>query len=667
MTTSSQPASIGPYEILSQLAKGQQTSVYLARDTRSGYNVAIKLLNPKAAQLPGAMERLEQDAAAASQLNHPGIVKVLGSSRAEGTAYVAMEYVDGSSLDVLLRQRRLSLQETLETVKQIARVLAYTHGQHVLHLNLKPRNVLIGSDGASVKLSDFGSGRIETVKLEGGTISTGQMSFGLLHYAAPEVAHGLGNVDARADIYSLGVMFYEMLTGRPPSGRVALPSQLVADLPSHLDPIVLRCLAQEPSQRYPSAQALIADIERLENELRLRLVTELEGLSRTTRRLLGSTAADKAAKPAFPLPLVLLGALGLLTVAGVAWLALRGTGSSPPAPPAAVEENQEAEPAKPPAPAAEETKPATETTPPASPAAATETAAAPTGPATRPAEPVSGGQGTRPASSRPSTTAPAPAPAPTPPARPSSGEPAAGNDQADLEVAERKLASKMFDEAESDARAFLAAHPTSPLAGRAALLVAKSQEARGKLADAKSAYLEVASRYPKSPSAPEALYAQARLMLRDRGQEDAARAVLADIAKNYPTSPMAVPALVQKATLEEQKRIKQSDPVLRASAPAALDTYRTLATLFPQAPASEEALWKVAEMYEDARRYDLAAQALADLGSRFPSTRYDAWFKAGELYERKVKDKAKAKAAYASVPSSSPSYREAQDKLRKLG
>ncbi len=117
----------------------------------------------------------------------------------------------------------------------------------------------------------------------------------------------------------------------------------------------------------------------------------------------------------------------------------------------------------------------------------------------------------------------------------------------------------------------------------------------------------------------------------------------------------------------EKKRIKQSDPVLKATAPASLATYRTLSETFPKAPASEEALWKVAEMYEDAKRYDLAAQALTDLGTRFPSTRYDAWFRAGEILERKVKDKARAKAAYANVPSSSPNYREAQDKARKLG
>lgn len=506
--------SIGPYRVEATIAKGNLASVLKARDAETGKLVAVKVGGQKLRGHVRATERFLADGEVARRLEHPNIARTLASGMHGEDPWVAHEHVEGQSLDHLLRQRRLSLPETLTVVKAVGRGLAYAHQQSVIHGNLKPRNILLSDDLSTVKITDFGGGRLESAKLESGTITTGQVSVGTVHYASPEVAHGLGQPDARSDLYSLGVVFYEMLTGRAPSGRIALPSQLVADLPSALDPIILKTLAQDRNQRYGSARELLADIDRLEQEQRLQLAAELEGISRATRRVLGSPG-DPAQKAKFPGLYIALLIVTLLVVCGLIFFWMKGGGKEPARVPPA------AEPGQPP-----------------------------------------------------------------------------GADLAPSTGASAELAL--------------------------ALAAAKS------------------------------------------GDVDQARRLLGEVAGKYPGSPEALEALLQKAALEEQKGGYQRDPKLGGSAPAALVTYRTLAETYPTAPPAEDALWKVGEMYEGLKKYDLAAQAFTDLASRFPKTRHDAWYRAAALYDKRLKDAARAKEAYARVPEGSGKYKAAQERLKRL-
>lgn len=570
--------SIGPYRVEGTIAKGNLASVLKARDPQSGRAVAVKVGGPKLRGNPEAATRFLADGEIARPLEHPNVARTFDSGMHGEDPWVAHEYVEGVSLDRLLAQRRLSLPECLTVVKAVGRGLAYAHQQGVVHGNLKPRNVLVSDDLSTVKLTDFGSGRLESAKVEAGTIATGHVSVGAVHYTAPEVVHGLGQADARSDLYSLGVIFYEVLTGRAPSGRIALPSHLVADLPSDLDPIVLKCLAQDRNQRYSSARELLADVDKLEQEQRLRLAAEIEGLSRTTRRLLGSPGKPN---DAVRFPGIYIAALiaATLVVCGLVFFWMKEGSSEPVRVP-------------------------------------------------------------------PPTQAPAAQPPgaqlPATPAQPTPMEPApAVPEPAAAQPAPVKVTSGSGSQAPAP-KASAAAAPAGPSAAGtvSGTTTATDQSASAELAQA--------------------------LAVAREGKTDEARRLLGEVASKYAGSPEALQALVQKAALEEQKGGYQRDPRLGGSAPAALVTYRTLAESYPTAPPAEEALWKVGEMYEGLKKYDLAAQAFSDLGSRFPATRHDAWYRAGSLYDKRLKDAARAKEAYARVPAGSGKYKEAQERLKRL-
>ena len=140
--------------------------------------------------------------------------------------------------------------------------------------------------------------------------------------------------------------------------------------------------------------------------------------------------------------------------------------------------------------------------------------------------------------------------------------------------------------------------------------------------------------------------------------------MLKELAAEFPDTSLSAQALMTKAELLDRLRDRHVDPTLGVQAPSSLPVYRTLAERFPADALAEHAFWRLGNMYDELKRYDLAAQAFDDLGTRFLDTRYDAWFRAGELYERRLKDLDKARAAYARVPSSSPRYRDAQRRIK---
>ncbi len=182
-------------------------------------------------------------------------------------------------LDEVLKQRRLSVPEILAVMKGICRGLAEAHQRGVLHLHLSPQAIRVSPDFSQVELIGFGV-RSETLSLTS-TLNTGALSLGAFHYLAPEQLEPRPGspADHRADIYSAGAIFQELLTGRPPGGKFSLPSQSNSELLPETDVIVLKALDRDPSDRYATALDLLADLEHLEEALRVRLLSEIRGIT----------------------------------------------------------------------------------------------------------------------------------------------------------------------------------------------------------------------------------------------------------------------------------------------------------------------------------------------------------------------------------------------------
>ena len=664
MAATEVPKQIGPYEILGPLGKGGMGAVYKAMQPSLNRIVAIKVLPPDFAKDPEAVARFHREAQTVALLSHPNIVQIIDKGEDQGILYFAMEYVEGTSLDVVLRQRRLSLPEVVQVVKQVGRGLGAAHRAGVVHRDLNPRNILVSPTLSVVKLADFGISRVESVARTLGTLATQGMTLGSLHYLAPEQAVDATAVDHRADIYSLGVVFYEALTGRMPLGKFNLPSELNKDLPSEIDPVVLKCLATEPGDRYATVGQLLEDIDKLEEMMRFQLLDELKGLRRGTSMLFkrGSTSFQRNRGV-----LVLLGVLAL-AVAGVGgWMLLNPVEETP---------AQEATPANANAP----TAPKTPTTP-----VKESPALPPAGPATPLVAPVAAPEpATPPPTDSPTTQVIKPADKPAKPlaaaskgngAPPTSPVPASDTNSkavkpgidpavADLEVARGKFEAKLLDQALADARTLVERYPTSPVAIDGYYLIAKifTSLQRGK--DALATFVEIQSRFRNDPRAAQAAFQQAKLVQAPDTKKTAeeAKRLFAECAANYPTSPWSARALAAKAEIERDQRASVRDVVLGASAPAALVTYRELTDRFPAEPVTEKGWWELGQMYEDLKRWDLAARSYEELGLHFPRTRYDAWYQAAEIYDRRLKDATKAKSTYGMVPATSPRYKDAQKK-----
>ena len=179
-------------------------------------------------------------------------------------------------------------------------------------------------------------------------------------------------------------------------------------------------------------------------------------------------------------------------------------------------------------------------------------------------------------------------------------------------------------------------------------------------------YLEFANRHRDSARAPEALFQMAENTLRTKRptKEAEARRTLGELASSYPQSPWAPRALMMRGDLEERQRLYQRDDVLATSVPSALVTYRQVATQYGTTPVAETALWKLGELYLGAKRYQLAADAFATLAERYPATKFDAWYAAADLYDKRLNASERARAAYMRVPPSSPRFKDAQKRLR---
>jgi serine/threonine-protein kinase len=265
------------YEIQKRVGRGGMADVFLARDLLLDRQVAIKVLFPEFAVDPNFVERFRREAQAAANLSHPNIVNVYDWGKHQGTYYIAMEYVEGRTLSEILRtNKQLTPKQAAEIASEVAAALGFAHEAGLAHRDIKPANILIGTNG-QVKVADFGIARAMNSATETNLTQAGAV-MGTASYFSPEQAQG-AQPDPRSDLYSLGIVMYEMVAGKPPfvgENPVAIAykqvhdapqplNQIVPDIPRPFEAIVAKLLAKDPKLRYPSAQALRDDIRRFRN------------------------------------------------------------------------------------------------------------------------------------------------------------------------------------------------------------------------------------------------------------------------------------------------------------------------------------------------------------------------------------------------------------------
>ena len=237
-------------EVVELLGAGGMGVVYKARHPGLDRFVALKILSPKLASEPEFAARFNREARALAALSHPNIVQVYDVGREADLYFLTMEYVDGASLRDLMKSRRLTPEEAMKLVPQICEALEYAHAEGIVHRDIKPENLLLDRRGR-VKIADFGLAKLVGRDTSASVSTMTNVVMGTPGYMAPEQVMSM-KVDHRADIYSLGAVFYEMLTGEVPLGRFDPPSRKV-QLDVRLDEIVLRALEKEPGRRYQRA------------------------------------------------------------------------------------------------------------------------------------------------------------------------------------------------------------------------------------------------------------------------------------------------------------------------------------------------------------------------------------------------------------------------------
>jgi eukaryotic-like serine/threonine-protein kinase len=272
---------LGPYVVEKELGSGAMGTVYRARHSKTGAKVAVKVVSPAVVGNEAALARFTREVAILKQLSHPNIVKYFGSGRVHGTPFYIMEYVDGESLDhVMARRDRMTWEEVVALGVPLCGALQYAHDQGIIHRDLKPSNIMVLRDG-SVKLTDFGIAKdCDLTALTGANSTVGTAA-----YMSPEQCRGTRDLTFKSDLYSLGVMYYELITGRKPfiaetamdmfmkhsNEEAPRPSRLVLDLPIWLDNLICQLMEKKPDQRPYSADAVAKALQAVREKVEAQL------------------------------------------------------------------------------------------------------------------------------------------------------------------------------------------------------------------------------------------------------------------------------------------------------------------------------------------------------------------------------------------------------------
>lgn len=260
----------GRYHILENIGGGGMAHVYRAHDVILDRIVAVKVLQPQYSNDEQFIKRFRREAQAATSLAHPNVVTIYDVGEEENIYYIVMEYIEGSTLkEYIQNQKKLPLEEAIHIMQQILSAISHAHVNHIIHRDIKPHNILISKD-KEAKVTDFGIARA----MSSATITHTNSVMGSVHYLSPEQARG-GVVNYKSDIYSLGIVFYEMITGQVPfSGDTAVsiaikhlqseipsPKKLIENLPQSIENIILKATAKDPLHRYKSVQEMEEDLQ----------------------------------------------------------------------------------------------------------------------------------------------------------------------------------------------------------------------------------------------------------------------------------------------------------------------------------------------------------------------------------------------------------------------
>ena len=716
---------VSHYRVIEQIGAGGMGVVYRAEDTRLGRPLVLKFLPPAALRDPMALERFEREARTASSMNHPGICTVYDIGEFDGQRYIAMEYLEGQPLDRFIGGKPVAVPTLIDLAVQITDAIELAHTEGILHRDIKPANIFITKRGHA-KVLDFGLAKLAAGDSEASALdataqtlaahvlTTAGVAVGTVAYMSPEQARG-EELDTRSDLFSLGVVLHEMATGRQafagPTAAVVFdailnrtPPPIVSvnpEVPFELERIIDKAIEKDRMLRYQHAADLKSDLARLKRDRESGRVSigglsesrsdvgpaanvvsgsvpEVVGAASAAVPALASSAAVMSATvpspPAEPATqstakksntiTIAAAVVGVLAVGSgaVGYVRTRPTvGSQAPVsqPAAAMAATPEvavpavAEPKPAPAPEAGSKSVVTPSEATAVPAPAKPTPAVSV--RTTPAPP----------SVAAARTTPSPAAAPTAAPRPAAEPDPVGKA---IEAARPAMERGQFDAALTDLQSALGKRPTSPNAAQARLLIARIYDRQGRTDAALAAYADLRTTYPRDPASADALLRMADLVQQTRRPDRTrvARSYLNEIVANFSTTNAAPQALAQRAVIDDREDVRVTDPVLQRVVPAALVSCRQLTESYPQSAHAEAAFIRLARYYDDMKRYDLQAQALIALGSYFPKTRHDAWWEAGELFERRMRDAAKAKDAYSRVPATSRRYRDAQKKLSEL-
>jgi serine/threonine protein kinase/tetratricopeptide (TPR) repeat protein len=315
----------GRYEIVKLLGEGGMGAVYRARDRELDRVVALKVIRPELARNAQVLQRFKQELILARQVTHRNIIRIFDLGQSEGIRFITMEYIEGEDLSsILMHRKKLPAPEAAGIVMQVLRGLEAAHAEGVVHRDLKPQNIMMDASG-KVSVMDFGIAR----SMDASNMTRTGALMGTPTYMSPEQAQGQ-KVDARSDLYTLGIIFYELLTGKPPfeadnpmatlvkriQERPVPPTEAEPSIPKPINDIILKMLATKPEDRHASAAEVLADLDAWEAQ-------------RTGRTV--AVAPPGVGRQGIPL-IYVAGALALLTILGAAMYTRRGAPLGPPLP-----------------------------------------------------------------------------------------------------------------------------------------------------------------------------------------------------------------------------------------------------------------------------------------------------------------------------------------------
>jgi len=346
---------IGPYKVIKMIGRGGMGEVYIAHDGRLGRQVALKLLRSDFTRNEERLRRFRQEARAASALNHPNILTIHEIGQDNSLHFMATEYVEGETLRQHISSARMTLGQALDVAVQVASALTAAHQAGIIHRDIKPENIMLRPDGY-VKVLDFGLAKLAEPKAVDSAVLTlpkvetePGLVMGTVSYMSPEQARGLA-VDTRTDIWSLGVVLYEMVTGEAPfkgetasdvlasvlKGEPPLMAEYAAEMPRDLERIVRKALNKKREERYQRAQELLFDVKSLRHELAIEAEVERSKQATPSSRSAATMSRDQVVTSRFSLLkltrsriLVLTALVGVLIIAGLAYTLLPRQSSMP--------------------------------------------------------------------------------------------------------------------------------------------------------------------------------------------------------------------------------------------------------------------------------------------------------------------------------------------------